>query len=202
MRIPVSFLSAALIAAALSVAGCDRSPAPPAEPFQATDITGADFGTDFHLTDHTGKPRSMADFKGKVVALFFGYTHCPDACPTTMTELKIALGKLGPQARDVQVLFVTVDPGRDTPDVLSKYVPAFNPTFLGLSGTAAQLAEAQKAFKIVAQKVGGEGGGYTVDHSAGTYLFDRQGRLRLFVSYGAGAKVMEHDIRLLLQGPR
>lgn len=202
MRIPFPFLTAALIAAALFVASCDRSPTLPAEPFQATDITGADFGADFHLTDHTGKPRSMADFKGKVVALFFGYTHCPDACPTTMTELKVALGKLGPQAQDVQVLFVTVDPARDTPDVLSKYVPAFNPTFLGLSGTAAQLAEAQKAFKIVAQKVSGEGGGYTVDHSAGTYLFDRHGRLRLFVSYGAGAKVMEHDIRLLLQAPR
>ena len=177
------------------LAGCGA----PKETFQSTDITGADFGRDFHLKDHHGKARSLADFKGKVVVLFFGYTHCPDVCPTTLGEFALAMKKLGEDAKKVQVLFVTVDPERDTPALLAQYVPSFNPGFLGLYGDAQATADAAKEFKIVYQKVAGSRpDGYTMDHSAGTYVFDPSGKLRLFVSYGHGAQVLLHDIQILL----
>lgn len=205
--------------AALFLAGCGDKPsssgaagsagaAPSA--FQATDVTGAPIGSDpakpeagpfLTLTDHTGKPRSLADFRGKVVVLFFGYTHCPDVCPTTMSELASAMKQLGPEAaKQVQVLFVSVDPERDPPELLAKYVPAFDPSFIGLSGSPAEVAAVADRFKIVYQKVkGSDEKNYTVDHSAGSYIFDKTGKLRLFVSYGAGAKVFAHDIGLLLK---
>lgn len=169
--------------------------------FRATDITGAQFGRSFELTDHTGKTRRLADFRGKVVVLFFGYTHCPDLCPTTLAEIAAALKKLGPeQAQRVQVLLATVDPERDTPEVLRGYVTAFDPSFLGLTGSDQQIAAAAKEFKVIYQKVPGDRpGSYSMDHSAGTYVFDSQGRLRLFVSYGQGADVFAHDIRALLE---
>jgi len=168
--------------------------------FRATDITGAEFGRDFALADHTGRPRTLADFRGKVVVMFFGFTHCPDVCPTTLAELAVAVKKLGADGDRVQVLLVTVDPERDTPQVLSQYVSAFDPRFLALRGTAEEIARVAKEFKIIYQKVAGaRPDSYTMDHSAGTYIFDPQGRLRLYVSYGQGPEVFAHDIALLLQ---
>jgi protein SCO1/2 len=142
--------------------------------------------------------RSLADFRGKVVAVFFGFTHCPDACPTTLVEMAQVMRELGPDARRVQVLFVTVDPERDTPAVLKQYVPSFHPEFLGLCGDAEATARVAKEFKVFYQKQPLKDGGYSVDHSAGTYFLDAQGRLRLFAPYGRGAAAMLHDVRLLL----
>ena len=188
---------ASLLGLAALIAGCDTSPKAPV--FQLTDITGAEFARDFQLTDHNGKPRTLADFKGKVVVIFFGYTHCPDACPTTMSELALVMKELGKDAERLQVLFITVDPERDTPAVLSKYVPAFHPDFLGLYGDADATARTAKEFRIIYQKQPLKDGGYTVDHSAGSYLYDTAGRVRLFAQYGQGAQPLLHDIRLLLQ---
>lgn len=178
------------------LAGCERTPPPPA--FKLTDITGAPFGRELALTDHNGKARTLADFRGKVVAVFFGFTHCPDVCPTTLAEMATVMRELGPEAKKVQVLFVTVDPERDTEQVLKQYVPSFDPTFLGLYGDADALARTAREFKIVYQKQALPGGGYSVDHSAGTYIFDTHGRLRLYASYGSGAAKLLHDIRILL----
>ncbi len=176
--------------------GCDSSPKPP---FQLTDLTGAEFGRDFQLTDHHGKPRTLADFKGKVVAIFFGFAHCPDVCPTALAELAGVARELGKDAARMQVLLITVDPERDTPAVLSQYMPAFHPDFLGLYGDADATTRTAKDFKVFFQKQPLPGGGYTVDHSAGTYIYDTAGRLRLFAGYGQGAPKLLHDIRLLLQ---
>jgi protein SCO1/2 len=168
--------------------------------FRATDVTGASFGRDFALTDHTGKPRTLADFRGKAVVIFFGFTQCPDACPTTMATLAAAMKELGPDADRVQVLFVTVDPARDTPQLLAQYVPAFDPRFLGLVGDDAATERVAKEFKVIYQKQPGKTpSSYTVDHSTGTYVFDPQGRLRLYVSHGQGPDVFAHDLRELLK---
>jgi protein SCO1/2 len=180
--------------AVLLVAACGKRDST----FQLTDVTGAPFGKTLELTDHNGQRRTLADFKGKVAVLFFGFTHCPDACPTTMHELATVVKDLGPDAKDVQVLFVTVDPERDTPDVLRQYVPAFHPSFLGLSGTPEETTRTAKEFKVYFQKQPQPGGSYTMDHSAGTFVFDKQGRLRLFAQYGAGAKPILHDVKQLL----
>lgn len=185
---------------AASVAGCDSSTRAPA--FQLTDITGAEFAREFQLTDHNGKPRALADFKGKVVVVFFGYTYCPDVCPTTMGELALVMKELGKDADRLQVLFITLDPERDTPAILSKYVPAFHPSFLGLYGDAAATARTAKEFKVIYEKQPLPGGGYSVDHSAGSYIYDAAGRVRLFAQYGKGAQPLVHDIRLLLQQTR
>jgi protein SCO1/2 len=178
----------------LAFAACGET----APKFQLTDVTGAEFARDLRLTDHNGKPRTLAEFKGKVVAVFFGYTHCPDVCPVTMSELASVANELGKDAGRLQVLFITVDPERDTQEVLAKYVPAFNPTFLGLYGDADATARTCKEFKIFYQKQAASGGNYSVDHSAGTYIYDTAGRLRLFASYGQGAPKMLSDIRVLL----
>ncbi|MEO8344897.1 MAG: SCO family protein [Betaproteobacteria bacterium] len=179
------------------LAGC----APDGPKFQASDVTGAAFGRDFQLNDANGKPRTLADFRGKAVVMFFGYTHCPDVCPTTLAELAEVMKQLGPDAERVQVLFVTVDPERDTPQLLAQYVPAFDPRFLGLYGDAAATERTAKEFKIIYQKQPGvTPGSYTMDHSAGTYIFDPQGRLRLYVSYGQKPEVFAHDLRELLKG--
>jgi protein SCO1/2 len=182
--------------ALLVVAGCSR----PVQDFQATDITGSAIGGEFRLTDHHGQTRALSDFRGKVVVLFFGYTHCPDACPTTMSELATAMKQLGGRAKDVQVLFVTVDPERDTEALLAQYVPSFYPSFIGLTGTPQDIRKVADQFKIVYQKVASPGDekNYSVDHSAGSYIFDKAGKLRLFVNYGAGAAVFAHDIGQLL----
>ncbi|MBI5938447.1 MAG: SCO family protein [Betaproteobacteria bacterium] len=177
--------------------GCGPSSSPQ---FKGTDITGAPFGRGFSLQDHNGRPRKLEDFKGKAVAIFFGYTHCPDVCPTTLTDLKSAFKLLGPEmAGRVQVLFVTVDPERDTPEVLAKYVPYFDPTFLGLYGTAEQVAETAREFKVHYSKHTESGAsGYLVDHTAATYVFDPQGRIRLFWPYGFPASDMAHDLKQAL----
>lgn len=195
MRRAIGFLAVALLL--LVLAGCGGERAPKAS-FKLTDVTGAPFGKELSLTAHDGKPRTLQDFKGKVVVLFFGFTHCPDACPTTMAELKQVAQELGPEARRLQVLFVTVDPERDTEALLAQYVPAFHPDFLGLRGDADVTTRAAKEFRVFFQKQPLKGGGYTVDHSAGTFILDREGRLRLFAQYGAGAPALLHDIRILL----
>ena len=165
----------------------------------ATDITGADFPVTLRLTDHAGKVRGMDDFKGKVVALFFGYTNCPDVCPTTMSDLKQTMKLLGKQADDVQVLFVTLDPTRDTQAVLAQFVPAFDQRFIGLRGTEEEIAATAAVFKIFSSKVKSEGAsGYTIDHSAGMYVFDRAGKIRLYVEYGEKPADLANDLKTLL----
>lgn len=165
----------------------------------ATDITGADFEQNMQLTDHTGAKRTMDDYKGKVVALFFGYTHCPDVCPTTMHELKQTMQLLGEQANEVQVLFVTLDPERDTQEVLAQFVPSFDQRFVGLTGSVQAIAATAKMFKIFSSKVETEGrSGYTIDHSAGMYIYDKQGNIRLYVEYGEKPADLASDIKTLL----
>lgn len=176
---------------------------PEAPRFEAVDITGADWGKDFKLIDHTGQPRTLDDFKGKAVALFFGFTHCPDICPTAMAELAQVLKLLGNDARLVQVLFVTVDPKRDTPAVLSQYVPAFHPSFLGLYGDPAAIERTAKEFKAYYHvNKANDSGGYTVDHSGQIFVFDPQGRLRLYIKPDLSPEMMARDFRLLLKESR
>lgn len=172
---------------------------PPAEKFTNSDLTGLDYAKDFKLTDHNGKPRTLADFKGKLVLIFFGYTQCPDVCPTTMVEMANVMQKLGPDAEKTQVLFATIDPERDTQALLAAYVPNFDARFLGLYGDAAATAQVAKDFKVYYQKVPGKTpGSYTMDHTAGTYVFDQQGRIRLFLRHGQGPDPIVHDLKLLL----
>ncbi|ALU91232.1 lipoprotein [Herbaspirillum rubrisubalbicans M1] len=192
------FLSALLLAAcATLLAACGQSK--PELKFNNTDVTGLDYAKDFALTDHNGQPRTLADFKGKVVVMFFGYTQCPDVCPTTMVEMSNVMKELGPDADRVQVLFVTVDPERDTQQVLAQYVPAFDKRFLGLRGDLQQTEKVAKEFKVFYQKVPGkQPGSYTMDHTAGSYVFDPQGHIRLFVKHGQGPQTLAHDIKLLL----
>lgn len=207
-RFTLAKLSTCLILAAsgLLMAGCERDGegsqmmlSPARSQFKNTDVTGLDYGKDFALTDHNGKPRTLVDFKGKAVVVFFGYTQCPDVCPTTLAEMATVMQQLGPLADKVQVLFISVDPERDTPALLSKYVPAFDPRFLGLVGDQAATEKVAKEFRLFYQKVPGkEQGSYTMDHTAGSYVFDPQGRLRLFVRHGQGAEPIAHDLKLLL----
>ncbi len=189
---------AALVAVALLAlaAGCS----PDAPKFKASDVTGASFGRDFALTDANGRARTLADFRGKAVVIFFGYTQCPDVCPTTLAALADAMKQLGPDADRVQVLFVTIDPARDTPALLAQYVPAFDPRFLGLYGNDEATQRVAREFKIIYQKQpGSTPDTYTMDHSAGTYVFDPQGRLRLYVSHGQGPELFAHDLREILR---
>lgn len=180
--------------------GAQMTLSPANTSFKNTDVTGLDYAKDFALTDHTGKLRTLADFKGKAVVVFFGYTQCPDVCPTTMAEMASVMKELGPLADKVQVLFVTVDPERDTPELLSRYVPGFDARFLGLVGDKAAIDKVAKEFKVFYQKVPGKKpGSYTMDHTAGSYVFDPQGRIRLFVRHGQGAEPIAHDLKLLLQ---
>ncbi|MDR3394914.1 MAG: SCO family protein [Parasulfuritortus sp.] len=193
-----SWLAAILAVFLALMAGCGPSKR---TDFKATDITGADFGRHLELTDHNGVKRSLSDFRGKLVVLFFGYTHCPDVCPTTLSDVASALKLMTPdEAKQVQVLFVTVDPERDTPDMLREYVPYFYPTFLGLYGTPAEVATAAKEFRIHYSKHAESGPiGYLVDHTAGSYVLDRKGRIRLFQPYGQPSADIAHDLSLLLR---
>jgi protein SCO1/2 len=185
-----SVLLAALLAAC----------SPEGPKFRSTDITGAEFGKELALTGHDGKPRTLADFHGKAVVLFFGFTHCPDICPTTLADAAGAMKTLGKDAERVQVLMVTVDPERDTPAVLSKYVPAFDPRFLGLYGDAAATQRAAKEFRIFYEKRPGSApGAYSVDHSGQSYVLDTQGRLRLFVRHDRIAQDLAADLAMLLK---
>jgi protein SCO1/2 len=193
-----TFLVCLTLATAL-LACQQRAPAPA---FYATDITGASFGRGFDLTDFNGKRRTLADFHGKVVALFFGYTHCPDVCPTTMSDFALALKAMGADAARVQVLFVTVDPERDTPALLRQYVPAFNPGFLGLTTDPVRLAALAREYKVVYQKTPGKtADDYSIDHSASTYVYDARGRLRLLMAYGSTPVQIAHDLSALLGEP-
>ncbi len=196
--LPATFLRAFVLAACIGVlASCTPSGGPQ---FQSSDVTGSSFGRDFVLHDPEGKQRTLADFRGKAVVVFFGYTQCPDVCPTTLAALAEAMKQLGPDADRVQVLFITVDPDRDTADLLSKYVPAFDHRFLGLRGNAQETERVAKEFKILYQKQPGTSpGSYTMDHSAGTFIFDPQGRLRLYVGLAQGPDVFAHDLRELLK---
>ncbi|WP_374515137.1 SCO family protein [Niveibacterium sp.] len=187
----------AVLAAAL-LGGCGVSDAPK---FHATDITGADYAKAFTLTDQHGKSRTLAEFKGKAVTVFFGYTQCPDVCPTNLTTMAQVVKLLGADGERLQVLFVTVDPQRDTQQLLSEYMPAFNPSFIGLRGDAATTERVMKDFRIFAQKQGDiAGGNYTVDHTAGTYAYDPQGRLRLYIRHGETPQNIADDLRLLIAG--
>ncbi len=191
-----------LMALSALLAACERRAAAPRPEFTNTDLTGLPYAKDFALTDHNGKARTLADFKGKVVLMFFGYTQCPDVCPTTMAEMAAAMKELGPQADQVQVLFVTVDPERDTRQLLAEYVPAFDQRFLGLYGTAEQTAAVGKEFKVFYAKVPGKTpGSYTMDHTAASYVFDKQGKIRLLVRSGQGPAPIVHDLKLLLAQP-
>ena len=193
-------LSAALLitAAILMGSGCNQ-PVDQQDIFKATDVAGANFARNFQLTDHSGQPRTLSDFKGSVVVLFFGYIHCPDICPNTLSELATVMQRLGADAAKVQVLFVTLDPKRDTPAILAQFVPSFNPKFIGLYGTPEQTAETAKEYKLAVQKQPGKNkGNYTLDHSAGTYIYDTAGKLRLYANYGQGVEALVADIRVLL----
>jgi protein SCO1/2 len=164
-----------------------------------TDITGADFATDFKLTDHNGNQRQLADYEGKVVALFFGFTHCPDICPTTMADIAAAMKLMGARSNDVQVLFVTVDPERDTQEVLAEFVPSFDSRFIGLTGTAEEIDATAKTFKIFYSKQQEPGqAGYSFDHSAGVYVFDKKGKIRIYLKYGQKPVEIAHDLSRLL----
>ena len=193
-----SVARALLLALSLFVFGCEQRAQ---TRFASTDISGADFGKGFSLTDHAGKLRTLADFRGKVVTLFFGYTQCPDVCPTSMASMAEVMKLLGDDAKRVQVLFITVDPERDTPQLLAQYVPTFHPDFLGLYGDASATAQVAKDFKVFFQKQPGSSAeNYTVDHTAGTYVYDPQGRIRLYVRHGERPETIAADIKLLLAG--
>jgi len=188
---------ALLLVTALTVTACSPADAPAS--FRNTDITGADYGRDFALTDHKGQPRTLADYRGKVVTMFFGYTQCPDVCPTNLSTMAAVMKQLGADSDKVQVLFVTVDPERDTPELLNQYVPAFDQRFVGLYGTGEQTAAVAKEFKVFYRKSGDTSGpNYTVDHSAGTYVFDPEGRIRLYIKHGTGVDDITADLKRLL----
>jgi protein SCO1 len=187
----------ALVTLALAAVGCmENKPQ-----FKAVDITGADYAKDFRLPDASGKERSLQEFKGKAVVVFFGFTQCPDACPTTLTEIAQAKKLLGADGDKVQAVFITVDPERDTPEILKAYMGNFDPSFVALRGSPEQLAAVAKDFKVYYKKVEGKTPStYSMDHSAASYVYDPQGRLRLYTRYGSGAQALADDIKLLLKG--
>ena len=182
------------------LAACSDKPADAtATGFSVIDITGADYATGFSLTDHNGQARTLADFKGKVVVIFFGYTQCPDVCPTSMSEMAQAKQLLGADGDKLQGLFVSVDPERDTPEIMKEYMGSFDPTFLALYAQPDKLPEVAKSFRIYYKKVDGKTPtSYTMDHSAGSYVYDTQGRLRLYHRYGSGAPALAGDLKKLL----
>lgn len=173
------------------------------QPFASIDVTGANYATGFELTDHNGQVRRLTDFAGKIVVIFFGYTQCPDVCPTSMGELAEVKKALGPDGDKLQGLFITVDPERDTRELLKGYMEAFDPTFLALRPEPDKLDALTKSFKVYYKKVDGKTAtSYTMDHSAGSYVYDTQGKLRLFTRYGSGPKALASDIQLLLREAR
>jgi protein SCO1/2 len=187
---------ASLGAAGLLLAGCADDAAPS---FSAIDITGADYATGFSLTDHNGQTRTLADFKGKVVVIFFGFTQCPDVCPTSMSELAEVKRLLGSDGDRLQGLFISVDPERDTPEIMKQYMASFDPTFLALYAAPDALPELAKSFKVYYKKVDGPTPtSYTMDHSAGSYVYNPQGRIRLYHRYGSGAPALAGDVKKLL----
>jgi len=193
-------LTIAALSALVLATGCDKLlPAKPAS-YNAVDITGAAYGKALSLTDAEGRTRSITDFAGKYVVVFFGFTQCPDVCPGTLAELAQVKKALGPDGDKVQGVFITVDPDRDTAEVLKGYVTAFDPSFVALRGTPEQIAAVAKDFKVFYQKVPGkEPGSYTMDHTAGSYVFDTKGNVRLFTRYGTGAEALTSDLKQLMK---
>ena len=191
-----------LLCAAAVLSGCDKlglTTGANAPSFRGVDITGAEYARSLSLPDQNGQPRTLADFKGKVTVVFFGYTQCPDVCPTTMAELAQVKKALGKDGERVQGVFVSIDPERDTPAVLKAYMAGFDPSFIALRGTPEQTTAAAKEFKVFFAKVPGRtDGAYTMDHTAGSYVFDTQGRVRLFIRYGTGAEPLTADLKALL----
>ena len=192
-----------LLAAALCVAlvGCDKLgvATKPAASFRGADITGAEYARTLALPDANGQPRTLGDFKGKVTVVFFGYTQCPDVCPTTMAELAQVKKALGAEGDKLQAVFVSIDPERDTPEILKSYMASFDPNFVALRGTLAQTQATAKEFKVYFAKVPGKAeGSYTMDHSAGAFIFDAKGNVRLFERYGAGAEGLTADVKALI----
>jgi protein SCO1/2 len=192
-------LLAALVASSMLAACGDKTAGGADGPFAGIDITGADYATGFSLTDHNGQPRTLADFKGKAVVIFFGFTQCPDVCPTSMSELAQVKQLLGKDGERLQGLFVTIDPERDTPEIMKAYMASFDPSFLALYAQPDKLPEVAKSFRIYYKKVSGKTPtSYTMDHSAGSYVFDPQGRIRLYHRYGSGAQALADDLKKLL----
>ncbi|MBX6317635.1 SCO family protein [Pigmentiphaga sp.] len=189
------FLRAGVAAvASLALAACEKAPS-----FHSTDVSGADLGADLSLPDFDGRPRALQDFKGKVLVVFFGFVQCPDVCPTTLADLAQVKAQLGPDGDRLQVVFVTVDPERDTPEILKAYVTQFDPSFLGLRGDPEATARVAKSFRVFYAKVPGkEPGSYTMDHTAGIYIYDPEGRLRLFARHNTGVDALASDIKQLL----
>jgi len=189
-------LSALAVLSGSLLAACTESK----PQFTSIDLTGADYAKDFQLPDANGQMRSLKDFSGKLVVLFFGFTQCPDVCPTTLAEIAQAKKLLGPDGDKLQGIFVTVDPQRDTPELLKAYMANFDPTFVALRGSPEQLAAMAKDFKVYYKKVEGKTPtSYTMDHSAASYVYDTQGRLRLYARYGSGAQALASDLKLLLK---
>lgn len=191
-----------LAAAAAALAACDRASTGSKPSFHAIDITGADYAKELNLRDADGRMRTLADFKGKITVIFFGFTQCPDVCPTTLAELAQARKLLGSDGARVQGVFVSVDPARDTPEVLKAYVGTFGSDFVALHGSDDEIKAAAKQFKIFYNKVPGKTeGSYTIDHTAGSYVLDAGGRVRLFTRYGVGAEKLAADLKILLAEP-
>lgn len=193
----------AALSAALLLTGCDKLgfKSDAKASFQGVDLTGANYARTFSLPDIDGRMRTLADFKGKVVVVFFGYTQCPDVCPTTMQELAQVKKALGPDGDRVQGVFITVDPQRDKPELLKLYLASFDPSFVALRGSEEQIKDTAKEFKVYyMQKAGSTPDSYTVDHTAASFLFDPEGRVRVYARYGAGAQPLMSDIKLLLAG--
>lgn len=192
----MKLLATLFFSLALLLSGCSEQ-----KQFVSTDLSIVDWGKDFKLTDHNGQPRSLGDFKGKAVVLFFGYTQCPDVCPTTLSIMREAMTLLGDDANRVQVLFATVDPARDTPQLLAQYVPAFHPGFLGLYADEKDIAALAKDFKVFyAKQPGKTPDSYSIDHSTGSFAFDPQGKLRLLLRHGEAPANVAADLKLLLAG--
>lgn len=197
MALDIPRRSFLISASALALAACSESK----PPFTGIDITGADYATGFALTDHNGQARTLADFKGKVVVVFFGFTQCPDVCPTSLTEMAQAKQLLGTDGERMQGLFVSIDPERDTPEIMKAYMAAFDPSFLALYAKPDDLPALARSFKIYYKKVpGSTPQNYTMDHSAGSYVYDPQGRIRLYNRYGTGAQALAGDLKKLLAG--
>ncbi len=185
---------AGLAAMALALSGCTEQPA-----FSGIDITGADYAQGFSLTDHNGQARTLADFKGQAVVVFFGFTQCPDVCPSSLTELAQAKQLLGEQGSRLQGLFISIDPERDTPAIMKEYMASFDPSFLALYAKPNELADLAKSYKVYYKKVDGPTPtSYTMDHSAGSYVYDPQGRIRLYHRYASGAQALANDVKALL----
>jgi protein SCO1/2 len=199
VRLPRLRAALALAAIALALAACEKLFAPARGPFNGVDVTGGGMGGPIQLADHSGKVRTLADFRGKVVVVVFGFTHCPDVCPTTLADMASAVNLLGEYGNQVQVLFVTVDPKRDTAEVLRQYVPAFHAKFIGLRGSAAETEGVTKAFHVYAsERAGKTPETYTVDHSAQSFVIDREGRLRLLIPPATKPAAIASDLKILI----